>query len=488
MADISRIVDVTATITAAAGGGTADFGSALLLTTDDTLPQTGSGKFESYDSFAAVGDDFAAASEPYRAAQTYFSQVPYPKPLVIGRWLHRAQGDVLTGAAPDSVADIQGVNNPTLIYAGTTISTLDFSADNSYSDIAGEIQTRLRAASVTDLADVVVEYDSVAGVFTLTFGFDSGSPIEAAAFTGTIAAELGIDSTATITSGYASESVAAVMSLAAQSGKAFYFILLDDAIADSGEAEEVSAWAETSTYQLILDTHESDTLDGTEGTYLEDINDAQRQRTTVIYSSESDYKSASAAARLSSVDFRQPGSLITLFGKLLPNTAADNLTGSQRDELEDQNCNYYAEFGGQAAFFEGQTAQDGIFIDTRYWVDWFVREVQSQVWALLRRSNAVPQTNAGVALVTEVVNRVCEQGRRNGGIAGGTLPETLAHQIRQATGSQFDGVVPNGYLVYVAPVSTLSDSDLAARTVPPIKVWLRGSGAIHNVQIDVSFN
>ena len=55
---------------------------------------------------------FAADSGPYQAAQVYFSQVPYPRNLVIGRWINTRESARLTGGIPRALEQIAGVRQP----------------------------------------------------------------------------------------------------------------------------------------------------------------------------------------------------------------------------------------------------------------------------------------------------------------------------------------------------------------------------------------
>ena len=138
---------------------------------------------------------------------------------------------------------------------------------------------------------------------------------------------------------------------------------------------------------------------------------------------------------------------------------------------------------------EGTTVSPNTFIDARYWLDWFVDAVQRSVWSLLLRSGRVPQTSVGISQLTSVVEDVCRQGERNGGIAAGTLTEQVADEVRRVTSSAgFDGVLTRGYLVYIEPITNLTQEQISSREVPPIHVWLKGSGAVHYVDIDLTFN
>ena len=115
---ISSIVDVKATI-APSGRVQAGFGRTLLLTTDPTLPAF-TGRVRVFASMDEVAQVFPPGSGPYQAAQVYFSQVPYPRNLVIGRWVDTSEPAQLTGGVPLPLEEITG--RPTVVTGGSPAS------------------------------------------------------------------------------------------------------------------------------------------------------------------------------------------------------------------------------------------------------------------------------------------------------------------------------------------------------------------------------
>ena len=115
---IGSIVDVKATI-APSGRIQRGFGRTLLLTTDTTL-DAGAGRVRAFASMDEVARVFAPDSSPYQAAQVYFSQVPYPRNLVIGRWVDTSDPAQLTGGVPLPLEEITG--RPTVLTGGSPAS------------------------------------------------------------------------------------------------------------------------------------------------------------------------------------------------------------------------------------------------------------------------------------------------------------------------------------------------------------------------------
>ena len=212
-------------------------------------------------------------------------------------------------------------------------------------------------------------------------------------------------------------------------------------------------------------------------------------RTFLVWSDVPDYKALSMCARLSSVKFDGQNTLITAKFKSLPGTIPDALNRVGQLELDRKRVNYYTRFGPEAIFAEGWTLKPGTWIDVRFWLDWIVDQIKHRVFRLLHdHPTRLPLTEAGIASLKGEVERVCEMGVRNGGIAPGFVSETVANDIRQTTGSQdFGGQLTRGFLVHVPPVAGLSDADRAARRSPPMKIWFKGSGAVHFADIELVF-
>ena len=126
----------------------------------------------------------------------------------------------------------------------------------------------------------------------------------------------------------------------------------------------------------------------------------------------------------------------------------------------------------------------------RYFLDWLTNEIQTRLFDLVtRHPTRLPQTEAGLASMVAEIERACQIGVTNGGLAPGRkVPESIAGPIRLAIGNpDFDGTLTQGYLVHVPSIATLSEAQRAARQSPTIDVWLAGSGAINYATVNLIF-
>ncbi len=398
----------------------------------------------------------------------------------------------------DITAGVDGIGAGSLTWHGSSIS-VDFTGADSYDDVASTLQTALRAvraAARADLRSATVEFDPV-GFFRVRLGFDStsGDPYAINGFMADDAQEpasaLGLDSTSGggIVQGQASEPIEDAMDAISGLDDGWYFVTVDSSITTGADLLSLSRWVQTKAHMLALDVVDEGVLTPNESTSLAaQLSALEQQRTFLVWSRTRDSKALSLAGRLSSVNFGGQNALITPKFKSLPGTSPDIVTTAQKEELDRKWVGYYTRFGPDAIFAEGWT-QSGDWIDVRYWLDWITKATQNEVYTLLRQHpTRVPQTAEGLASIEAAIERVCEAGRRNGGIAPGRVSEAVANDIRLATNNPaFDGFLPTGYLVAIGSIADQLQIDRDARRSPTIRVWLKGSGAMHYVTIGLVF-
>ena len=398
----------------------------------------------------------------------------------------------------DITAGVDGIGAGSLTWHGSSIS-VDFTGADSYDDVASTLQTALRAvraAARADLRSATVEFDPV-GFFRVRLGFDStsGDPYAINGFMADDAQEpasaLGLDSTSggDIVQGQASEPIEDAMDAISGLDDGWYFVTVDSSITTGADLLSLSRWVQAKAHMLALDVVDEGVLTPNESTSLAaQLSALEQQRTFLVWSRTRDGKALSLAGRLSSVNFDGQNALITPKFKSLPGTSPDIVTTAQKEELDRKWVGYYTRFGPDAIFAEGWT-QSGDWIDVRYWLDWITKAMQTEVYNLLRQHpTRVPQTAEGLASIEAAIERVCEAGRRNGGIAPGRVSEAVANNIRLASNNPaFDGFLPTGYLVVIGSIADQLQIHRDARRSPTIRVWLKGSGAMHHVTIGLVF-
>ena len=486
------------TAVASSGVVRREFGRGLLVTTDDALAAAGAGRVQVYADLASFRADFGSTGDAYTEAAAWFGQNPFPRNLVVVRWRNTDVDTVLRGgAATTTVATYTAISDGSFRLGAEDFDGLDLSGvTQTLAAIATALQTEIRTGTTAGYDTAVVTWNATASRWEVAFpDIDSGDAFFAVAHstgTGTDVSslfDLREADGATFSLGGDAEDVSDALDAAVEA-QDFYFIGADNGIRSADDLEDISAWAGGGSYLASLESNDAAALITAEtASAAATVSAAGRGRTVITYSGRAQGAGTSIAARFSSINFGGLNTVITGKFKRLPGVTADDLTTTQVAELRRKRVNQYVTVGGVPIYQEGVTTAAGGWIDTRVWLDWFTDAVRVAIYDLLVATpTRIPQTSRGLAALRSTVDAVCQEGVRNGGIAPGTVSAGLRQSIIAATGDgDFDGFLSAGYLIATGSFADQSQADRADRQAPPVNVFLKGSGAIHFVEADLTF-
>lgn len=467
-----------------------EFGIGLFITPDTTLG-TGSNRVAVYSDFNDLSSTFAEGSEPYKAGNAWFSQSPFPRNLVVGRWINAdVAARLIGGTVTTSVSEFAAL--AVTGYFAILIDNIsydvnvDLTSVASYSDVATTVQNALTTAG----ASVTVQYDATISGFrvvsgstgsssTLSYSVQPATGVDLAPLM-----SLSSDTASQLDQGADTETIPEAINAILALNDSWYWVTNDNTIFSEENVTSIANYVETGRYMYSAQTSESSVLiTGETSSVSYKLFQEQLQRTFMTYSGSADeYKSLSIAARFSSVDFNSANSVITAKFKSLPTLTPDNLSQTQVKELKRKRVNYYTNFATSPIYSEGTAFKNGVYIDTRYCLDWLANAIQVDEFDLLIASGRVPETDSGEASVVSVIDSDCRQAITNGMIAPGVVSEAMKADIIATTGNtSFDGNLNKGYLIWSQPTSAQSQADRVARKATAKKIWLKSSGAIHEI-------
>ena len=449
-----------------------------------------------YSNVDSVAEDFSSG-EVREASSKYFGQDFFPKNMLSGPIYPGGRSGYAFGTELAAIADIGALTDAdttVVTFAGVTTASIDLTAPTTNAELATALQTAFAAAlsntEVAALADGTLQVTVPAGTdISEGFSVSAGAmPTVSVA----IGEALGLVGTGVIIRNSVDATATILTELdRLQFEESSYSQIVPSPIlsAVQANAEAFDTWVSTRAYMLIMDVLEAGVLvTGETSSFTYGISQRKSVRTFGIYSATRDYKAMAVAAIASSINFNQADALLTLKWKQLVGTTADNLTLTQTQELDKKRINYYASYGTEAFLVEGWTY--GAWYDARAFLDWFVNETQSSAVDLFKRSRKVPQSNAGMTSILNVITQVCERGVLNGGLIPETVRVSIAtrEDIRRVTqNTDYDGLLRNGYLVYGQPIAQQTQAERDTRVSAPVFVWLKGSGAIHDLDAAIVF-
>jgi len=482
-------------------------------------------RMRSYANIGQIAHDFGNESEEYHAAAAWFSQMPSPDNLMIGRWIREAtpamlRCGVLTPAErrPAVWELINGAAGPGFkplgefeitIGAGPPIpiTGLNFGTIVNLNGVAAIIN----AAVVTALGgtvpappavpgDVVVHWDGERFVFaTLGAGVTEsiGYLTSIAGGTGTDLAPLlrGTSATGARRVGGADPETAlsAVEAIDGLYSSLFYGVIVpsaDPAINAVGGQLDIALYCEaadppkyfgaTSDDVRVLDSIMADIEpeDLPTQLYLYGYN-----KTAVQYSTSNPYAICSYLSRILTTRWRAMNSTITLMYKRQPGVQPENITYQEADTLQEKHCNVYVGIANGAQIIQYGTSASGEFTDTIIGADALALDVQNSLFNVLYTTNTkVPQTDMGMTILINACDAVCATYVRNGYLGPGVWNAPGVGAITQGQ------LLNLGYYVYAPSMGDQSLADRAARIAPLIQILAKCAGAIHHADVLIFVN
>lgn len=490
MLPVSRVVNVKI-LTSPIFPKRKGFGVGLLLGTSTVLPIAE--RSRAYDSMDEVADDFPSDAPEYIGAQVYFSQSPRADTLRIGRRFTASVAAELDGVTVST--DIAtwtpittGSIKVTVDGAAYELTTLDFSAETNLNGVASVVQAALQGAGA---AEAKVTYNTTP---TPHFVIQSGTagtassvartgPIDDVGTSTHIGGLLGTD-TGTVVAGADPESLLQALDAQAQYSTEWYGLhFTDDQVLTEDDIVSVAGWTEA---RVKLYGISSDDGAIASATAADDIASRLKaglyRRSFVLYDPDDHYAALSAFSRAFAVNFDMQNSTITLKFKTLPTVTPSDVSTTQANAISAKNANYYSYFGDSAMVAEG-VMSSGVFFDEVHGLDWLQNAIETEVFGFLyTRVTKVPQTDKGVSLIVQAAEKALQQGVNNGLLAPGIWNGTEFGTLKKGD------YLKRGFYTYAASVDDQSQSDREARKAPPIQIAAKGAGAIHFVDIEVTFD
>ena len=492
---LDRVVDVNVN-PAVAPGARRDFGRGAFIwapptsTAAATLRRNHAVRF--YDSFDALSADYTADDAPYQAGRVWFAQVPRPRPLMVaGIFAGGSNGFVYGSEVSVTRAQVQAVT--TFQFLGRSI-TVDLSTATTTSAIGTAIASGINAdANITGVAvtvDGTAPGASGTGDITITITIpeaeagDQNLSFERPFVRGASATLLGLAVTGESNiAPIANETVAQGLARINTRESNWYLFAMASDIESTADSVVAAATYAGSAVKAYFPTITGAASLGTGASVDKTLNTSNFTNCVGTWSQQSDYKGMGIAARQSAVDFVN-GSVINLNLRRVRGVTPDDLTSQQATQLEASNTNGYLLYEGNRAAYQPGRNYNGGWADEQFFLDWLVDHSRNEVMDRLQQQPRIPQTANGWALIAATVRAACEIGLSNGALAAGAVDEDVAAAIRLRTGqSDFDGVLPRGYRVYVRPPT---EADVSNRRLT-VDVWLRFSGAVNSVVINLNF-
>ena len=487
---VNRLVNVELNL-APLAAQTRNFGALLIMGDSDVINSRERQRV--YNDLNSVADDFGTVAPEYLAATVFFEQAPQPQTLYIGRWLRTASKGLLVCGALNATEQL--ISNFNTITNGgfhitvdggssTNITGLNFTSDTNLNAVAATIQAGLTGATcIWNGESFVIESASTGTSSNISYLTAPSSGTDISALIGGTSAS---GAQAPIAGLAAETALAAVTELADMSADWYCVEFASSVLPVTSDYLAVANFIEGASPSRIfgITTQDANTLVSSATSDISyQLLGEELIRTFVQYSSYSPYAAVSFFARAASIDFSANNSTLTLMYKQEPGITPEILTGSQINTLNAKRCNVYAQYQNNTAIVEEGYMSGPAWFDDIQDLDWLTNELQTQVYNLLYQSaTKIPQTDAGMNQIINVIDSVMAEAVNNGTVAPGQWNAGGFGQLQQGQ------YLKTGYYVYAPPMASQSQGQREARIAPPIQIAAKLAGAIQYINITLNAN
>lgn len=207
--------------------------------------------------------------------------------------------------------------------------------------------------------------------------------------------------------------------------------------------------------------------------YLNGANETEQKLNAKLFA-------AAFASRGLSVNYSGSNTTLTMTYKDLAGVPVDtNISETLLAQCEQVGVDVYCSVEGLAKVISFK--QGGLYFDQLANRTWLTATVQREVANLLFTTRTkIPQTEAGLNVITNRIIAILNNGVLNGMIAPGTWNSADTFGVLE---DFHRGIRTNGYYVYHMPVSEQAQSEREQRKAPLFQIAAKEAGAIEHANI-----
>ena len=449
-----------------------------------------------YSTLTGVAADFASNSEPYKAAQAFFSQTPRANTMAVAQCFLTAQpaqlaGQPLTAAEIATIAavttgDMDIVYNPGTGAVTQAMTAMDFTGVTTIEGISAVIDAKT-GAGLTCAVKTLPGGTKILNITTVATGdgVTISYPVDnagAGPFVGDLL-KLTDSTNGKALNGYTPVDIASELdniTAAANANEEFiYGWCLGESLRDVDIQTVAAEWALANTAIMPLVTNDVSALDVGVTDDLGSVLKATGNRRAVALYHDNivRYPDVSILAYMLSVNYQIQDSTVTAKFKQLPGIETVNLTESQWTALRAKGYNTYTSIGNSARTYrEGTTEDTGWYMDTVINLDNFVEDLSVNVFNVFLRNKKISYTRKGQMLLVDACKDTGNQYIYN---------STFADREEADTTKKSGFTIIPAVQVIPTPISNMSIADRALRIGPPIEMIVQEAGAIHSIAVNV---
>jgi hypothetical protein len=422
-------------------------------------------------------DSWVGTEPEYLAAQMFFSQIPRPSKVAIGRQ------DINALVNPATLPQLATATTGGVLAATTYYVRYTWISAQGETMVSPEasIVTTGATSSITVTIPALPAGATLAGIYIGTAPGTGTKQGTTNTTTYTQTAALIAGSAAPGSNTATAETAVTAVTACRAANNDWYAAYVCAAL--KADIIAVAAYIEAATplSAFFYDTQDAEVLAGTAGNVMDSLKGSKRHRTFGQYSTTA-YAAASAMGYAMRANTGLANSAYTLAYKSEPGVTPEVLTTQQVTTITGYNGNVYTSYGATYNLLVQGTMADGVHFDEVLNLDMLTNSIQTAVMNALTQAPKIPQTEDGVSILVSAVTVPCENARTRGVIAPGVW--NAAPVLGLKTGD----TLSTGYMILADSILNQSQADRDARKSPPIYACVKLAGAIEHVVIGIVVN
>lgn len=203
------------------------------------------------------------------------------------------------------------------------------------------------------------------------------------------------------------------------------------------------------------------------------------------YSTKTSHAATAIMAYFSNINLNGTNT-VKDYAKTSERVIAEDLSDTEYNTLMSRNYNVTTKVGNKYEFNCGGNLSNGVAIEEQFGLIAIENDIVSTLMTFLLTKPAM--VNASLTSIQVSVQSVLARYTTNGllrpdAIYTGT-GEAVSYNGRNYPLITTNTILTPGYVVYVLPLTALTDNDKATKTAPPVYVYLSVAGTIRKVNVE----
>ena len=480
-------VDVSVSLSKAQVATATDMTIMCLCTPSvDFLHGSRYGLYSTADAFNKI---CTAGDSVWWAGNAFFSKTKRPNRIAVAKVYTADQPAYLLSGGADLgelTSITTGSMNITIDGTVKALTSLDFSAATTISDVATVIDTALSTSGSCDVyhGNLIIKSATTGTTSTISYASAASSGTDVSELLGLTEAK-GAVAVDGYKHGTIAEEMQAIANAATAGGTSFYGWVLDSSYRDTSDQLAAAAWVESRSFRAVgaycTNNPNAYNVASTANNGYAAMNNGWNTASFTYDDNAQKYPDVSYLANFLAVNYSTANSAIAGKFQDADGIPAVNFPDIETnvDTLKNRRINTITGIIGQTIKYFREGVQSGSAWSTDGWVNVcnFIAELEIAILNVFLKANKVPYTIDGQNLLIAAASKICNKYKNNG---------SFADRIEEDSTSESGYKVIPACQIEIQDLGATTAAQRAAHIGTPLTITVQDSGWMGSIAINVN--